>query len=473
MKQILRKTFMARLAMTLCLAVFSTTAWAQDQQNFVTDVLLVGCEGSNAREYFVNYYMQKGWTMVDYDLNKGCGSSSDYIYLFYKSKTDTDGQNHGYISRFLIYLGKNYPSQFVSGGLTYYLAPYDGTDHFIDLKGDLNSSAGGSDIHLYYTKDEPADGHFVNSIWFDDNSQYTVGTTSTWDNPGTDLNKGCGSKTPYIYMHVSTAKPTAPVTPPHRPTYYNLNDVTSDLVLMEGDIVMGMLTSTAKITIADGALVKLKDVEIQHAVSGVTKWAGITCEGDATILYDGKNMVMGLDPEYPAIYVPQGKTLTVQSSGKGRSFKAYSGGFFGKSSTSAAIGAGNGMNCGNIIIDGGQVEAHAYQGAMAIGSGSNTTSGYVELRWIYDDDYIYLDGGMEASKVRFDSEHKFYLEGTSTVATPNNIAGKTIVPTPTDGIADLIANPNTNQSIYTLSGQRVSNPKRGLYIVNGKKVLVK
>ena len=457
MKQILRKTILARLAMTLCLAMFATNTWAQSGQQFITEVMLIGTKGSDARDYYVGMYTADGWKSTNYDLNAGCGSKSDYIYLLYRSSENTDGQNHGYISRFLIYVGKNCPQTISQGGLSYRLASYDGTD----------------DIHLYYTKDVPSDGQFVTSIWFDNNSQSSVGTSSTWDNPGVDLNKGCGSSTPYIYMHVSTAKPTAPVPPPHYPTYYDLNKLTSDVVLMEGDIIMGSLASSAKITIADGAMVKLKDVEIQYIVKDKTKWAGITCEGDATILYDGKNMVMGLDPDYPAIYVPQGKTLTLKSSGKGRKFETYSGGFFYRNSTSAAIGAGNGMNCGNIIIDGGQVEAHAYQGAMAIGRGSNTTSGNVTLRWIYDDDYIYLDGGMESSKVRFDSQQKFYLEGTSTEATPNNIAGQTIVPLPTDGVDDLIAEPNVNQPVYTLSGQRVSNPKRGIYIVNGKKVLVK
>ena len=473
MKQILRKTILARLAMTLCLAMFATNTWAQSGQQFITEVMLIGTKGSDARDYYVGMYTADGWKSTNYDLNAGCGSKSDYIYLLYRSSENTDGQNHGYISRFLIYVGKNCPQTISQGGLSYRLASYDGTDHFSDLKGDLNSNAGGDDIHLYYTKDVPSDGQFVTSIWFDNNSQSSVGTSSTWDNPGVDLNKGCGSSTPYIYMHVSTAKPTAPVPPPHYPTYYDLNKLTSDVVLMEGDIIMGSLASSAKITIADGAMVKLKDVEIQYIVKDKTKWAGITCEGDATILYDGKNMVMGLDPDYPAIYVPQGKTLTLKSSGKGRKFETYSGGFFYRNSTSAAIGAGNGMNCGNIIIDGGQVEAHAYQGAMAIGRGSNTTSGNVTLRWLYDDDYIYLDGGMESSKVRFDSQQKFYLEGTSTEATPNNIAGQTIVPLPTDGVDDLIAEPNVNQPVYTLSGQRVSNPKRGIYIVNGKKVLVK
>ena len=472
MKQILHKKMLAKLALTLCLAMFTTNTWADSSQYFVTDVLLVGCEGTNAREYFVNYYSQKGWTMINSDLNAGCGSKSDYIYLFYKSKQDVNGQNQGYISRFLIYVGKNCPQTITQGGFTYSLVAYDGTDHFIDLKGDLNSSAGGSDIHLYYTKDVPSDGQYVTNMWFDANNQSAVGTSSSWDTPGVDLNKGCGSSTPYIYMHVTVAKPTEPDTPPHYPTYYNLAEVTSDLVLMEGDLAKGTLTSNAKITIADGATVKLWDIEIQHTESGVTKWAGITCEGDATILYDGKNMVMGLDPDYPAIYVPRGKTLTVRSSGKGRAFKAYSGGFFYKNGTSAAIGAGNGMNCGNIIIDGGQVEAYSYSGAMAIGRGSNTTSGYVELRWIYDTDYIYMSGDMEASKVRFDSQQKFYIEGTNTVATPYNIGGQTIVPTPTDGIDDLVAEPSKH-TIYNLSGQRVSVPKRGLYIVDGKKVVLK
>ena len=31
----------------------------------------------------------------------------------------------------------------------------------------------------------------------------------------------------------------------------------------------------------------------------------------------------------------------------------------------------------------------------------------------------------------------------------------------------------TNPAIYTLTGMRVEKPTRGLYIINGKKVLVK
>ena len=42
------------------------------------------------------------------------------------------------------------------------------------------------------------------------------------------------------------------------------------------------------------------------------------------------------------------------------------------------------------------------------------------------------------------------------------------------GIANVNANLNANErAIYNLSGQRVSNPTRGLYIVNGRKVAIK
>ncbi len=43
----------------------------------------------------------------------------------------------------------------------------------------------------------------------------------------------------------------------------------------------------------------------------------------------------------------------------------------------------------------------------------------------------------------------------------------------TDGIEDIIVSESASTEIYTLSGQRVQAPTRGLYIIGGKKVLVK
>jgi uncharacterized protein YdbL (DUF1318 family) len=52
-----------------------------------------------------------------------------------------------------------------------------------------------------------------------------------------------------------------------------------------------------------------------------------------------------------------------------------------------------------------------------------------------------------------------------------SLDGRTIV----DAINDIAAeNAVANKSIYTIAGQRVQNlNKRGLYIVNGKKVVIK
>ena len=43
----------------------------------------------------------------------------------------------------------------------------------------------------------------------------------------------------------------------------------------------------------------------------------------------------------------------------------------------------------------------------------------------------------------------------------------------TTGINNVNANVNENQEVYDLQGRRVAQPTKGLYIVNGKKVLVK
>ena len=44
-----------------------------------------------------------------------------------------------------------------------------------------------------------------------------------------------------------------------------------------------------------------------------------------------------------------------------------------------------------------------------------------------------------------------------------------------DGVAadDNRANPNLDGTIYNLQGQKVDHPTRGIYIINGKKVVIK
>ena len=43
----------------------------------------------------------------------------------------------------------------------------------------------------------------------------------------------------------------------------------------------------------------------------------------------------------------------------------------------------------------------------------------------------------------------------------------------TTGISSLTSSPKSEGIVYNLAGQRVTNPTKGLYIVNGKKYMVK
>ena len=49
----------------------------------------------------------------------------------------------------------------------------------------------------------------------------------------------------------------------------------------------------------------------------------------------------------------------------------------------------------------------------------------------------------------------------------------TAVPSVTDGISQLPADVKTKKVIFNLQGQRITVPKQGVYIINGKKVVLK
>ena len=175
------------------------------------------------------------------------------------------------------------------------------------------------------------------------------------------------------------------------------------LRLHNGQVVCGSLIRTddahkVMVTIEDGATVTLDGVTIDGKAwnDRSTPWAGITCEGDASIILSkgSENAVTNFDTDYPAIFVPSGKTLTIGGKGSltarntshddvgsgagigggyelscgnivitGGSITANGG------STSAAIGGGHGVSCGSIAISGGTVTATGGEGAAGIGSG--------------------------------------------------------------------------------------------------------
>ena len=146
-----------------------------------------------------------------------------------------------------------------------------------------------------------------------------------------------------------------------------------------GEVLTGVLgggaTNTGNVKIETGATVVLHNVEITSVdPSGSKQYAGIDCEGDATIILSGTNKVKGGASNRPAIYIPKDKTLTLRGSGLLKATGTENG---------AAIGGGYNLyghdDCGNIVIEGGHISAAAGASSAAIGSGYNRSCGTITI----------------------------------------------------------------------------------------------
>ena len=157
-------------------------------------------------------------------------------------------------------------------------------------------------------------------------------------------------------------------------TTTNLSSLDADHTAQNGEILTGQLGVSHKVSIAAGATVILKNVDINYGKTlTASSYAGITCEGNATLILVGDaNEVKGFNDGYPGIFVPSGSTLTITGSGT-----LYANGH----ANAAGIGSGKDIieayrACGNIVIQGGTIWATGGSGAAAIGSGA--TANYVE-----------------------------------------------------------------------------------------------
>ena len=204
-------TFLRQLALTLLVAMLAAAfqpARAQDSYpEYISEVKVLGCaEGTNINTVS-NSYTNQGWTLVDYNLNKG--ANGDNIYLIYK-KASRLSTNGGYITDFIVSDVKNPSSTLTYNGRTYHLCPCDGYNTFTGQQGDLNRGAGGSYVYLYYTTDNFDDKRAVTGISFDATSSNAVQLQcTTGDNAGkivtADFNRGAQpGDSPHIYMHITT-----------------------------------------------------------------------------------------------------------------------------------------------------------------------------------------------------------------------------------------------------------------------------
>lgn len=156
---------------------------------------------------------------------------------------------------------------------------------------------------------------------------------------------------------------------------------TQDLALLtnhftapDGITLTGTLGAKVKISIASGATVTLRNATI-NGEDYFAYWAGITCLGDATIVIKGENIVRGFQWNYPGIYIPKGSTLTIRGDG---SLTASSKNR-NSSSCGAGIGGGYFMECGNIVIEGGTINATGGRQAAGIGGGAFSGCGNITI----------------------------------------------------------------------------------------------
>ena len=164
---------------------------------------------------------------------------------------------------------------------------------------------------------------------------------------------------------------------------------TGEVTINDNITVTGTSGENTHLKIADGATVTIKNLTITVPNDESKNWPGIECLGDATIILDGTNNITVNDTYPSGIFVPSGKTLTIQEASTGGTLTINShgpgigsndtslakdncgniiinGGTFNIVSTSSvAIGASNYRSCGNITINGGTITV---QGVAGIGS---------------------------------------------------------------------------------------------------------
>ena len=145
----------------------------------------------------------------------------------------------------------------------------------------------------------------------------------------------------------------------------------------DGMTITGTLSANVKISIDPGATVTLNNatidgISINNDNSSSYKWAGITCNGDATIILNGNNSVAAFYGS-SGIYIPSGSTLTIQGPG---SLTAN-----GRGTGGAGIGAcsSSSLSCGNIRIEGGSITAIGGTSAAGIGGGAYENCGDITI----------------------------------------------------------------------------------------------
>ena len=175
-----------------------------------------------------------------------------------------------------------------------------------------------------------------------------------------------------------------------QPATIDLSKLSEPYIAVNGDVLTGTLPEdvNVKISITDGATVTLRNVTIEGYDDESYDWAGLTCEGDATIVIEGTNSIQGFYYRYPGISVPIGKTLTIGGSGSLEA-KSNQGIYINTdkqgNKTTSLIDSGSGIggsineDCGNIVIESGTITATGSYRSAGIGSSEEQSCGTITI----------------------------------------------------------------------------------------------
>ena len=182
-------------------------------QAYITDVMVLGVSGGLNATNLRNEYTNKGWTVVEQDLNEGTGGW--YVHIAYKTSS-TANPYSDYITDIC---ASNYSmDNFTSDGRTYYKAPTNS-----GFNGDLNKGSGVMpDIYIYFTRDRKNLSDYggekrvmtrlstttnINGNTDDgDNSSLAVSWRNSSYSGYCDTNKNTGARYIFIHQHFTTQK---------------------------------------------------------------------------------------------------------------------------------------------------------------------------------------------------------------------------------------------------------------------------